>query len=73
MISKEIKTAYEEEITRQRTAAIALVKEKTEKYDISTGQEIDGVVCFPRQNMETSYRPIGLSISFRDRLRRTRW
>ena len=43
----EIKTAFDEEIARQRTATIALVKEETEVYDIAIGQQVDGVVLFP--------------------------
>ena len=43
----EIKTAFDKEIARQRTATIALVKEETEIYDIAIGQQVDGVVLFP--------------------------
>ena len=39
---EKIKLAHHEEIIRQRSVAIALVKEETEKYDIAIGQEIDG-------------------------------
>jgi hypothetical protein len=42
-----IKTAFDKEIARQRTATIALVKEETEIYDIAIGQQVDGVVLFP--------------------------